>query len=237
MYLSYRPAKFLDRRDAGRQLARQLQHLRGTFSLVLALPRGGVPVGYEVAHSLDAPLEVMLAHKLGVPMQPELAFGAIAEGGVIVLNEPLIAELQLTPEVIASIAAAEEEAMEERRRLFRGGRPLPDVTGRVVVLVDDGLATGMTAWAAVRAVRQAGAQRIVLAVPVRAAQIAPGLVAETDEIVSVLIPEAFHAVGIWYTDFEQVADAEVVALLQQRRLEMGHAVVAPEAGQESGSGE
>lgn len=237
MYPSYRPAKFLDRRDAGWQLARQLQHLRGTFPVVLALPRGGVPVGYEIAHALDAPLEVILAHKLGVPLQPELAFGAIAEGGVMVLNEPLIAELQLTQEVIESIAAAEQEALEEKCRLFREGRPLPEVAGRMVVLVDDGLATGMTAWAAVKAVRRAGAQRVVLAVPVRATHIAPGLSAEVDEIVSVLIPEAFHAVGLWYADFEQVADADVLALLRQRRLEMRDEVRTLEAGPESGSGE
>lgn len=220
MYLPQTTKLFRDRRDAGQQLAQKLLSYQGSKPLVLALPRGGVPVAYEIARVLNAPLDVILAHKLGAPMQPELAFGAIAEGGVTVLNDALVAELGLPQSVIDRVEDAEQSAIENRLQQFRNGLPLPDVADRTVILVDDGLATGMTAWAAIKALRKACPQRIILAVPVRSASPSPELVREVDEIVSVAMPESFYAVGAWYEDFEQTTDAEVLRLLQQRRNEL-----------------
>jgi len=204
---------FFDRREAGRALARALEAYRDRQPLVLALPRGGVPVGVEVARALGAPLDVLVVRKLGAPFQRELGLGAIAEGGATWMNQPIWDELALAEETIAEVAARERREVERRVRRYRGGRALPDVRGRTVLLVDDGLATGGTAHAAVRALRQLGAGRVVLAVPVGPPSTVEELRAEADEVVCLETPEPFAAIGLWYEEFDQVTDEEVVAML------------------------
>ena len=207
---------FRNRADAGRALARRLAgYANRPDVLVLALPRGGVPVAYEVARALNAPLDVFLVRKLGVPGQEELAMGAIATGGVRVLNEDVVSLLQIPDEVIDSIAESEWRELERRERLYRDDRPLPDMHGRTVILIDDGLATGSSMRAAVAALRQQGPARIVVAVPVAAAPTCEDFRAEVDEVVCAQTPEPFYAVGSWYKDFSQTSDAEVHALLEQ----------------------
>ena len=203
---------FRDRADAGRVLAAQLHHLAGASGLlVLGLPRGGVPVAYEVARTLQAPLEVFLARKLGVPEQPELAMGAVASGGVRVLHEAVVDALAIPPEVIDAVAAREGAEVARREQAY--GRPPLDVAGRTVVVVDDGVATGSTMRAAVAALRAKGAGRIVVAVPVGARETCRQLAAEADEVVCARMPAGFHAVGQWYDDFTQTTDDEIRALL------------------------
>lgn len=207
--------RFRDRREAGRVLADQLRHLKGEPGLlVLALPRGGVPVASEVAAALDAPMDVFLVRKLGVPGHPELAMGAIGSGGVRVLNEDVLAMLRVAPEVIDDVARREEMELERREREYRGTRPEPEIRGRTVVLVDDGLATGSTMRAAVEAIRGAAPARLVVAVPVGARETCEELRREADEVVCARTPEPFQAVGLWYRDFDQTTDAEVRALLE-----------------------
>ncbi len=207
---------FSNRADAGRQLAAKLAeyaHLPNV--LVLALPRGGVPVAFEVAEALDAPLDLFLVRKLGVPGHEELAMGAIATGGVRVLNEEVVRGLDIPEEVIATIAAKEQEELQRRERLYRGDRPAPEVTGCIVILVDDGLATGSTMRAAVAALRRQHPARIIVAVPVGAPETCAELGAEADEVVCAQTPEPFYAVGLWYADFSQTTDAEVRDLLKR----------------------
>jgi putative phosphoribosyl transferase len=204
---------FFDRREAGRALGRALVGYRGEHPLILALPRGGVPVGVEVARALGAPLDVLVVRKLGAPFQRELGIGAIAEGGATWINEPLCEELSLDEETIEEVAERERREVERRVRRYRGGRALPSVTGRTVILVDDGLATGGTARAAVRALRQLGAGTIVLAVPVGPPSTVAELRAEADEVVCLETPEPFAAIGLWYEVFDQVSDEEVIAML------------------------
>ncbi|MFY0527729.1 phosphoribosyltransferase [Archangium gephyra] len=206
--------RFRDREEAGRMLAERLRDTRGESPVVLALPRGGVPVGDEVARALGAPLEVLVARKLGVPWRPELGMGAIAEGGALYVNAEVLAYADLTNEDALAVARQESRELARRVRLYRGERPLPDVRGRTVLLVDDGLATGGTARAAARAVLARGPRRLVLAVPVAAAETAEALRREeVDEVVTVQEPERLGAVGLWYEDFHQVDDEEVLALL------------------------
>jgi predicted phosphoribosyltransferase len=206
--------RFRDRREAGRLLAARLAHYRGRPDvLVLALPRGGVPVGYEVARALGAPLDVFLVRKLGVPGHEELAMGAVASGGVQVLNDDVIAGLGLSERVVAAVTARELQELERRERLYRGARPPREVHGRTVILVDDGLATGATMRAAIHALRRRGAARIVVAVPVAPLPTCAELRAEADEVVCLFTPEPFFAVGLWYEDFTQTSDDEVRALL------------------------
>ncbi|HLI27301.1 MAG TPA: phosphoribosyltransferase [Chloroflexota bacterium] len=206
--------RFRDRREAGRLLAARLAHYRGRPDvLVLALPRGGVPVGYEVARALGAPLDVFLVRKLGVPGHEELAMGAVASGGVQVLNDDVIAGLGLSERVVAAVTARELQELERRERLYRGARPPHEVHGRTVILVDDGLATGATMRAAIHALRSRGAARIVAAVPVAPPPTCAELRAEADEVVCLVTPEPFLAVGLWYEDFTQTSDDEVRALL------------------------
>jgi predicted phosphoribosyltransferase len=206
---------FRDRREAGRVLAERLRHYAGRPDvLVLALPRGGVPVGYEVARALGAPLDVFLVRKLGVPGHEELAMGAIASGNVRVLNPEVIAMLHIPPPVIDDIAAREEIELRRRERIYRDDRPPLDARGRVAILVDDGLATGATMRAAVASLRRHGVSRIVIAVPVAAEETCRALRPEVDEMICAVTPQPFHAVGAWYEDFSQTDDAEVRALLQ-----------------------
>jgi putative phosphoribosyl transferase len=206
---------FEDRRDAGRKLADRLGEYSGKDVLVLALPRGGVPVGYEVARALGAPLDVFIARKLGAPNQPELGIGAVAPGGVLVLDMETIRQLGIPQETVERIAIQELDEMDRRLKQFRGDRPMPQVEGRTVILVDDGLATGVTASAAVRALRAMQPSRLVLAVPVCAAQTAAALRARVDDLVCVEMPEHFGAVGLWYRNFEQTSDEEVNALVSE----------------------
>jgi predicted phosphoribosyltransferase len=205
---------FADRRDAGRQLGRRVaEEVPGPGTIVLGLPRGGVPVAYEVAAALEAPLDVLVVRKLGVPGHEELAMGAIASGGVRVLNHAIIGSLGLDEEAVREATAREQAELARRERLYRGGRPPPDVAGRIVVLVDDGLATGATMYAAVATVRRGGARRIVVAVPVAAAETCAQLGGRADAIICLHTPKRFRAVGVWYRDFAPTEDEEVRALL------------------------
>ncbi len=210
-----------DRADAGRRLAAGLAGYGDEDPIVLALPRGGVPVGAEVSRSLGAPLDVFIARKLGAPEQPELGIGAVAQGGVLVLNERIVRALGLSEEHVRRAAEEELREVGRRLRLLRGERPEPPVDGRTVILVDDGLATGATARAAVVAMRERGPRRIVLAVPVCPPRTAELLRSEVDELVVLRTPKDFYAVGSYYADFEQVTDEEVVRLLEQARTERG----------------
>jgi erythromycin esterase-like protein/predicted phosphoribosyltransferase len=206
--------RFHDRRDAGRQLAARLTAYAGRSDVtVLALPRGGVPVASEVAAQLDAPLDLFLVRKLGVPGHPELAMGAIAEGGVEVLSEDLIRDLGVPYALVEQVAVRERLELERRDVLYRGGRKASDVKGRTVILVDDGLATGSTMQAAVQALRQRGSARIVVAVPVGARETCERLRRLADQVVCVSMPEPFNAVGLWYEEFSQTSDEEVKRLL------------------------
>lgn len=206
---------FLDRRDAGRQLAVKLKEFAGDPNvLVLGLPRGGVPVAYEVAVALHAPLDVFVVRKLGVPGHRELAMGAIATGGVRVLNSEVIEGLRIAPAAVESVAARELDELERQQRAYRGNRPLPDLAGRIVILVDDGLATGSTMRAAIAAVRQSHPVRIVVAVPVAASETARRISREADSVVFLQAPADFYAVSVWYQDFSQTSDEEVRELLR-----------------------
>jgi predicted phosphoribosyltransferase len=208
---------FRDRSAAGRYLARLLQHTREMNPIVLALPRGGVPVAYEIARDLDAPLDVFLVRKIGAPGHRELGIGAVAQGGVRILNEAAIAMLEVPREEIARITAEESAELERRLQQYRGDRPLPDLNGRTVILVDDGLATGVSAMAAIRALRRFHPARLILAVPVCAPETAEALRPDVDDVVCGLTPQNFVAVGFWYRVFEQTTDAEVVDLLHRAR--------------------
>ncbi len=206
--------RFRDRREAGQVLARTLAaYAHRPDVVVLALPRGGVPVGYEVARALGAPLDVFLVRKLGVPGHEELAMGAVATGGVRVLNDRIIRALGVPPNVIDAVADWQGEELARRERLYRGERPPPDVRGQTVILVDDGLATGATMRAALAALRQQGPARVVVAVPTAAPESCDDLRAEADEVVCATTPEPFYSVGLWYEDFSQTSDEEVRELL------------------------
>jgi predicted phosphoribosyltransferase len=206
--------RFEDRTEAGRVLAGLLRAYAGREDVrVLALPRGGVPVGFEVARALGAPLDVFLVRKLGTPGHEELAMGAIASGGVRILNTDVIEHLAISREAIEAVTQAEHRELVRRERDYRAGRPPPSVAGRTVLLVDDGLATGSTMRAAVAAVRELGPARIVVAVPVSAEDAHALLAREADAVVCPRVPEPFHAVGLWYHDFAQTTDAEVRELL------------------------
>lgn len=208
--------QYRDRTDAGQQLAAKLtRYANRPDVLVLALPRGGVPVGFAVAEVLHAPLDVFLVRKLGVPGHEELAMGAIATGGVRVLNEDVVNFLQIPPAVLDAVAAQEQQELDRRTLHYRRDRPPLEVRGRTVILVDDGLATGATMRAAVVALRQQQPARIVVAVPVASSTVCHELEAVADEVVCAATPEPFYAVGLWYDDFEQTSDAEVCDLLAQ----------------------
>jgi predicted phosphoribosyltransferase len=212
--MHYEETPFEDREDAGRQLAEQLLRYTDENPIVLALPRGGVPVGYEIARALKAPLDVFIARKLGAPGRRELGIGAVAQGGVRIINERTVQALGISEEYIERVAAEETAEIERRLRLLRGDRPEPEVRGRTVILVDDGLATGVTAWAATRALRRRAPRRLVLAVPVCAAPSAEAIRPEVDDLVCLKAPSNLMAIGFWYLDFEQVSDEEVIELLE-----------------------
>jgi putative phosphoribosyl transferase len=219
---------YRDRREAGRQLAAKLAAYAGRPDvIVLALPRGGVPVAYEVARALGAPLDIFLVRKLGLPGREELAMGAVASGGIRVLNEEVVRALRIPEEVIDEVAAEEMEELERRERLYRGDWPPPDVRGRTVILIDDGLATGSTMRAAIAALRQQHPARIVVAVPVGAPETCAEFQDEADEAICALTPDPFYAVGLWYGDFTQTTDEEVRDLLEQAAAK--HAPVGHEA--------
>lgn len=207
---------FRDRADAGRVLAQRLTgYANRADVLVLALPRGGVPVAFEVAEALDVPLDIFIVRKLGVPGHEELAMGALATGGVRVVNDDVVSQLGLSDAVIDAVAVQEEKELERRERAYRGARAAPDVRGRTVILVDDGLATGATMRAAAAALRKQQPARLIVAVPVAASQTCDDLRTEVDEIVCGATPEPFLGVGRWYRDFSQTTDEEVRRLLGQ----------------------
>jgi putative phosphoribosyl transferase len=209
---------FRNRIDAGERLTEKLEHYAGRPDvIVLALPRGGVPIGYEVARALGAPLDVFLVRKLGVPGREELAMGAIASGGVRVLNEDVVSELGIPEYWLDKVAARELEELQRRETAYRDGRPAPDVRGKSVILVDDGLATGASMRAAVAALRKFGPGRIVVAVPVGAAQTCDEFRDLADEVVCAETPDPFYAVGSWYADFDQTTDDEVRDILARAR--------------------
>jgi putative phosphoribosyl transferase len=215
---------FRDRIDAGQQLAARLKDYADRSDVVvLALPRGGVPVANEVAKQLRLPLDVFLVRKLGVPGYEELAMGAIASGGVRVINEDIVRYLGISEDVIDAVAKHEQRELERRERAYRGSRPAPEVMGHTVILIDDGLATGSTMRAAATALRKQGPARIVVAVPVSAPQTCAEFRDEVDEIVCAMTPEPFGGVGLWYQDFSQTTDEEVRKLLRRVPEEQPHA--------------
>lgn len=211
--------RFRDRREAGQVLAAQLQaYANRPDVVVLALPRGGVPVGYEVAQALRAPLDIFLVRKLGVPGHEELAMGALAAGGVRVLNDDVVRYLRISDATIDAVAEGEQRELERRERTYRDGRPPLDVRGRTVILVDDGLATGSTMRAATLALRPQRPAAIVVAVPVAAETTCAQFRNEVDDVVCVSTPEPFRAVGLWYVDFTQTTDGEVHDLLARASM-------------------
>jgi predicted phosphoribosyltransferase len=218
---------YRNRSEAGKHLAAKLTTYADRDDvLVLALPRGGVPVAFEVAKALRAPLDVFLVRKLGLPGHEELAMGAIATGGVRVLNHDVVDYLEISDTVIDAIATIELEELERRERVYRGGRPEPDVSGKTVILIDDGLATGSTMRAAVAALRQLKPARIVVAVPVAAPQTYDEYRMGVDEIICAVTPKRFYGVGRWYRDFSQTTDEEVSDLLEQSRSQQSEAQLA-----------
>src|SRR5438067_964886 len=206
--------RYRDRIDAGQQLAAKLMmYANRPDVLVLALPRGGVPVGFAVAAGLHAPLDVFLVRKLGVPGHEELAMGAIATGGVRVINEEVMSQLRIDPQIVDQVAAREQAELERREHAYRGVRRAPDIGGRIAIIVDDGIATGSTMRAAVAAVRKQAPSRVIVAVPTAAGSTYREFEKIADEIFAVITPEPFFAVGEWYENFNQTSDDEVRALL------------------------
>jgi putative phosphoribosyl transferase len=221
--------QFRDRTEAGKLLAKQLTAYTNQHDvLVLALPRGGVPVAFEVARALHTQLDVIVVRKLGVPGQEELAMGAIATGGVRILNNDVVQFLGIPYELIDKMAANEQQELERRERLFRGDRAAYDVRGRTVILVDDGIATGATMHAAVAALKQQQPARIIIAVPTAAPSTCDEFADEVDELVCVVRPEPFIAVGYWYKHFSQTSDEEVRSLLEQANHELPTAQRKPQ---------
>jgi len=219
-----RPVTFADRREAGRLLAEKLRAYKDRRPVVLALPRGGVPVGYEIARALGAPLDIALVRKLGAPGQPELAIGAIALGEKpeIVTDQQLIAGLGVSPAVLAAIEQRELQELARRRQCYRGDRPPLPLAGRTAIVVDDGIATGASTRAALRSIRTARPARLVLAVPVAPPETLAELAAEADEIVCLARPHPFFSVGQFYRHFGQLEDREVLELLEKAEKESSH---------------
>ena len=215
--LDMHPVRFADRRQAGQVLAQKLARYRGQRDVVvLGLPRGGVPVAYEVAKALDAPLDVFVVRKLGLPGHEEFAMGALASGGVMVMN-PDLRDLHVPEAALEDVVARERAELDRRERLYRGDRPPIPLENKTVILVDDGLATGSTMLAAATAVKGANPKAVVVAVPVAATETCQALRSHVDDVVCAATPEPFRAVGLWYRDFAQVGDAEVHALLETQQ--------------------
>ena len=223
---------FRDREDAGRRLAERLEQYRDEDPIILALPRGGVPVAYEISRGLRAPLDVFIARKLGAPRRKEFGIGAVAQGGVLVLNERAVEVLKIPEEYIERAVREETEEIERRLRLLRGDRPEPEVGGRIVILADDGLATGVTARAAIEALRRRDPRRLILAAPVCAQPSAELLRPEADELICLKTPSDLTAISLWYEDFYQVPDEEVIELLERARRERKEhgSATGPEGG-------
>ncbi|MEW2138456.1 phosphoribosyltransferase family protein [Streptomyces sp. NPDC005409] len=228
--------QFTDRADAGARLAEALRHLAPERPVVLGLPRGGVPVAFQVARALGAPLDVTVVRKLGVPYHRELGFGAIGEGGVRVISEDIVRSSRVGQQDLAAVERAEEAELARQAARFRGDRPRVDLTDRTVILVDDGIATGSTAAAACEVVRAQGAGRVVLAVPVAPPDAIAWLATEADEVVCLSTPRAFRAVGEWYADFSQTPDEEVVDLLARAAAATSRSSASGPAGGPSGPG-
>jgi putative phosphoribosyl transferase len=212
--------KFRNREEAGRRLAAELGAYAAVHPIVLALPRGGVPVGYEIARALSAPLDVWVVRKIGVPWHPELGIGAVAEGGYVHLTPDILRQVGLSDAELAEATETKRREVEERVRRFRGDRPRPPLHARTVILVDDGIATGGTVRAAIRSIRAEEPKTIVLAVPVAAPDTIEALKAEADHVLCLLTPSDLYAIGLWYEDFTQVPDEEVVRILDLARHEV-----------------
>lgn len=222
---------FQDRTEAGRVLADRLAaYANYPDAMVLALPRGGVPVAFEVAEALNLPLDIFVVRKLGLPGHEEFAIGAIASGGARVLNQDLIRQLSLSDEIIEHIVAREQHELERRERTYRGQRPMLDVRDRTIIIVDDGLATGSSMRAAIAALRQKRPAKLIVAVPVGASVTCSELEALADEAICLETPENFSAVGLWYKDFSQVTDEEVIDLLERNRKNSEARNMSQEAG-------
>jgi putative phosphoribosyl transferase len=220
--------RFHDRTQAGRFLAEKLSgYAQRADVLVLALPRGGVPVGYEVARTLHVPLDVFLVRKLGVPGQEELAMGAIASGGIRIVNEDVVSAFAIPQEALDSVAAEEERELERREEAYRAGQPPPEVRGRTVILVDDGLATGTTMRAAIAALRRLEPARIVVAVPLGAPATCAVFQKLADEVICPMTPDPLYAVGVWYEDFAQTTDDQVRELLRRANEEYERPATKP----------
>lgn len=208
--------RFRDRVEAGRLLTQNLSHYhRRKDVLILGLPRGGVPVAAEVAKALDLPWDIWLVRKLGLPHNPEIAMGAIAMGGMHLLNRELITSKQIDPQQVRQIADREEQELERRAHLYRRDRPLPELKGKTVIVVDDGIATGSTIRVVIAALRQYSPQRIVVAVPLASPRVVQSIQSEVDEVVTVIQPDPFYAVNLWYQDFHQTTDQEVCQLMER----------------------
>jgi predicted phosphoribosyltransferase len=215
--------RFLDRREAGKELAQLLLKFKEQpDGIVLALPRGGVPVGYEVTLALNVPLDVFVVRKLGLPGQEELAIGAIASGGIRILNETIIHALKIDQTVIDRVTQEETQELKRREIQYRGNRPPPEIENRTIILIDDGLATGASMLAAVHALRRQRPKKIIIAVPAAAPQAINLLRPEADEIVFVIAPDPFEGVGKWYEDFAQTTDDEVRSLLDDAKRRLVH---------------
>jgi len=222
---------FQDRTEAGRILAHRLAaYANYPDAMVLALPRGGVPVAFEVAEALRLPLDIFVVRKLGLPGHEEFAMGAIASGGARVLDQDLIRQLSLSNEIIEHIVAREQRELERRERIYRGQRPMLDVRDHIVIIVDDGLATGSSMRAAIAAFRQKRPAKLIVAVPVGARVTCSELEALADEVICLETPENFSAVGLWYKDFSQVTDEEVIDLLERNRKNSEARNMSQEAG-------
>jgi putative phosphoribosyl transferase len=209
--------RFRDRAEAGQLLAAELQRYADKQPVVLALPRGGVPVGYEIAKRLDAPLDVWMVRKVGVPWHPELGVGAVAEGGYVYLAPDTMAQVGLGEDEVSRVVEAKTAEVEDRVRRFRGGRPRTPLRGRTIILVDDGIATGGTMRAAIAAIKAEGPRKLVLAVPVADEDLLESLATEVDDLICLLTPPRLYAIGVWYEDFQQVTDEEVIRLLELSR--------------------
>lgn len=210
--------KFIDRRNAGWMLARKLKTYTNNPSvIVLALPRGGVPVGYEVAKALNAPLDVLIVRKLGFPAHEELAMGAITNNNTTIFNEDLLKESNVSKEQIQQVIEFEKKELKRRELLYRKGKAFPDLKGKIIILVDDGIATGATILSAIKSLRQHNPLRIILAIPVAPPSVYLEIKNKVDEIICLLQPANFNAVGLWYEDFAQTSDEEVAELLQKSK--------------------